>query len=68
MKVSGRHMNIDKAQIIASLRARGLDDRADWVDRILPDLVDTTKNESLLKMLGIDPNSPPPTAAAPDQA
>lgn len=60
-------MNIDKAQIIASLRARGLDDRADWVDRILPDLVDTGKNESLLKMLGIDPNAMPPVDATSDK-
>jgi hypothetical protein len=29
--------------------------RADWVDRELPDVVDTYKNDSLLQMLGVDP-------------
>ncbi|OLB82315.1 MAG: hypothetical protein AUI14_00850 [Actinobacteria bacterium 13_2_20CM_2_71_6] len=48
-------MNIDKAKIVATLRARGLQDRADWVDRELPDIVDTNKNGALLRMLDIDP-------------
>jgi hypothetical protein len=47
-------MYIDKAEIIAALRARGLNDRANWVDRELPPLVDTHANGSLLKMLDID--------------
>jgi len=47
-------MNVDKAEIVSVLRSRGLDDRADWVDRSLPELVDTDKNRSLLQMLGVD--------------
>jgi hypothetical protein len=46
---------IDKAEIINVLRARGLPDRADWVDRQLPDQVDPYKNAALLRMLNLDP-------------
>ena len=46
---------VDKAEIVATLRSRGLHARADWVDRELPDVVDTYKNDSLLQMLGVDP-------------
>jgi len=46
---------IDKADIISVLRSRGLNARADWVDRELPGLVDTYKNAALLRMLDIDP-------------
>jgi len=48
-------MYIDKAEIIAILRSRGQQARADWVDRELPQIVDTYKNGALLQMLGIDP-------------
>jgi len=48
-------VHIDKAEIVAVLRLRGLHDRADWVDRELPGVVDTDKNGSLLRMLHIDP-------------
>jgi hypothetical protein len=48
-------MQVDKAEIIAALRSRGLWERADWVDRTLPLIVDTAKNGSLLRMLHIDP-------------
>jgi hypothetical protein len=47
-------MNIDKAEIIAVLRAKGLDAKADWVDRQLPPLVDTDVNSALLEMLEVD--------------
>ena len=47
-------MYVDKAAIIEALRSRGLHDRADWVDRELPPLVDTRANSSLLETLGID--------------
>jgi hypothetical protein len=45
---------VDKAQVIAQLRARQLHARADWVDRELPGLIDTYENSALLQMLGID--------------
>ncbi|WP_275412593.1 hypothetical protein [Rhizocola hellebori] len=32
-----------------------MDERADWVDRELPALVDIRANEALLRMLRIDP-------------
>ena len=48
-------MHIDKAEIISVLRSRGLNARADWVDRELPELVDAYKNAALLQMLGVDP-------------
>jgi len=57
-------MYIEKAQIISALRSRGLDDRAAWVERELPDLVETGKNAALLKMLGVDPADIPPAPAA----
>jgi hypothetical protein len=47
-------MHVEKSEIVAALRSRGLHDRADWVDRELPPLVDTHANGSLLQMLGID--------------
>ena len=47
-------MHVDKAEIIAVLRSRGLDARADWVDRQLPQLVDTYQNGALLQLLNID--------------
>jgi len=52
-------MYIDKAEIVAVLRSRGLHDRADWVDRELPAIVDTDTNSSLLRMLHIDPAAMP---------
>jgi hypothetical protein len=44
----------DKAKVIAELRSRQLHARADWVDRQLPELIDTYKNAALFRMLGID--------------
>ena len=60
-------MYIEKAEIIADLRARGLNERADWVDRDLPSLVDTQKHSALLHLLGIDMSTITVVdAAAPD--
>jgi hypothetical protein len=56
-------MHIHKAEILANLRSRGLDARAEWVDRTLPDAVDAYQNESLLRMLGIDAASMAPVEA-----
>ena len=47
-------MHIEKIELVATLRSRGMQDRADWVDRELPPIIDTHKNGSLLRMLGID--------------
>ncbi|GIF63835.1 hypothetical protein Ais01nite_18700 [Asanoa ishikariensis] len=47
-------MQIHKRDIIDALRARGQDDRADWVDRTLPDIVDSRRNDGLLKLLNLD--------------
>ena len=53
----GCAINVDKAKIIAILRDRGLDARADWADRTLPDIVDTYLNAGLLQTLSIDVSS-----------
>jgi hypothetical protein len=47
-------MYINRTEISAILRSRGMNDRADWVDRALPPLVDTYDNRSVLRMLDID--------------
>jgi hypothetical protein len=43
-----------KADVVATLRSRELHGRADWLDREMPALIDTSKNASLLETLGID--------------
>jgi hypothetical protein len=48
-------MLIEKREIVEVLRDRGQQTRADWVDRELPDQVDTVRNASLLATLGINP-------------
>lgn len=60
-------MHIDKAEIVAVLRSRGMNARADWVDRVLPGVVDADRNGSLLKMLDIDPATMSPVAEPPLQ-
>ena len=52
-------MYIDKAEIIARLRSQQLDARADWVDRQLPQIVDTDTISGLLSTLGINPADMP---------
>ena len=47
-------MIIPKSVIIAKLRERGQQVRADWVDRELPDNVDTLRYGGLLATLNID--------------
>jgi hypothetical protein len=56
----GEPVYMDKAKVIAQLRSRQLHARANWVDRELPELIDTYKNSALLKMLGIDQDAMPP--------
>jgi hypothetical protein len=45
---------IEKTKVLATLRSRELHGRADWVDREFPAFIDTAKNASLLRTLGID--------------
>jgi hypothetical protein len=58
-------MEIDKTRVVELLRERGLDDRALWVDRTLPDRIDVSKNAGLLATLHINPSEleDPPAAA-----
>lgn len=48
-------MNIDKEQIVALLRERGDDAKADQAQQELPTQIDTDKDAGLLSKLGIDP-------------
>jgi hypothetical protein len=47
-------MVIKKWRVVEILRQRGEDARADWVDKALPDELDTIANASLLATLRID--------------
>ncbi len=47
-------MLIDKTEIMALLLSRGSEERAAWVDRELPELVDTDIHTSLLELLHVD--------------
>jgi lambda repressor-like predicted transcriptional regulator len=60
-------MQIHRSDIIAALRARGLDDRAAWAERQLPEAVDTDKNAALLRMLKIDTADMTPVDSAAPQ-
>ena len=48
-------MTIPKHVIVAKLRERDLDARADWVERTLPEQVDPAVHASLLATLQLDP-------------
>ena len=48
-------MQIDKDQIVAFLRERGDDDKAQQAQQDLPGQVDTEKDSGLLSKFGIDP-------------
>ncbi|WP_155370755.1 hypothetical protein [Catellatospora vulcania] len=45
---------IDKSKVLAALRAKGQDARADFVDRQLPEIIDIEANAGLLRTLGLD--------------
>ena len=47
-------MTISKAVVIAALRERGQHARADFVDRELPDRIDTSRHGGLLATLHLD--------------
>ncbi|MFC5923878.1 hypothetical protein [Micromonospora vulcania] len=48
-------MRIARNRIVAALRERGQQARADWVERELPEWVDPTKHSGLLATLHLDP-------------
>jgi hypothetical protein len=48
-------MTVSKAVVIAVLRERGQHARADFVDRELPEQIDSTQHGGLLAMLNLDP-------------
>jgi hypothetical protein len=56
-------MHVDRSQIVGILRARGLNIRADWAERTLPEIVDTKTNAGLLTTLAIDEQSLAPVEA-----
>ncbi|MFG2042266.1 hypothetical protein [Dactylosporangium sp. NPDC048998] len=47
-------MTVSKSSVVAVLRRRGQHDRADWVDRVLPEHIDTARNAGLLDLLAVD--------------
>ena len=47
-------MNVERSRIVAVLRERNLDARADWVERTLPEVVDLSRNSGLLSTLNIE--------------
>jgi hypothetical protein len=47
-------MIIKKTRVTAVLRERGLNMRADWVDRELPELIDSYLHGGLLSTLNVD--------------
>jgi hypothetical protein len=48
-------MTISKAVVVAVLRERGLHDRADFVDRELPDRINPSRHTGLFATLHLDP-------------
>ena len=45
---------VKKTVVVATLRSRDLHSRADWIEKELPALIDTARNASLLRTLGIN--------------
>ncbi len=45
---------VKRTVVVATLRSRNLHGRAEWVEKELPPLIDTAKNASLLRTLGIN--------------
>ncbi|WP_250036584.1 hypothetical protein [Paractinoplanes maris] len=57
-------MTISKAAVIALLRERGQHQRAEFVDRQLPERIDLARHGGLLATLHIDPAELTPTEPA----
>jgi hypothetical protein len=47
-------MIISKSKVLTELRRRGQHDRADWVDKSLPEDIDTARNAGLFGLLSLD--------------
>ena len=47
-------MILEKVKVVEALRERGLDERAGWVNRQMPEIIDAKANAGLLSTLGID--------------
>ena len=45
---------VSKPVLVKVLRRRNLHDRAEWVQRQMPDVIDLERNASLLDLLGLD--------------
>jgi len=50
-----RAMIISKSVVVAVLRERGQEDRAAFVEKELPDQIESTRHSGLLAMLHLDP-------------
>jgi hypothetical protein len=53
---------VKKTAVVATLRSRDLHGRADWVEKEFPALIDTARNASLLRTLGINVDTLAPDA------
>jgi hypothetical protein len=60
-------MTVSKSRILAELRRRDQHDRADWVDRTLPEQIDPVRNAGVLSLLAIDMADLPEDEAEADQ-
>lgn len=57
-------MTISRAAVAAVLRDRGQHDRADFVERELPERIDPTRHRGLFAMLRLDPAELPESEPA----
>lgn len=48
---------IRRTRLVEALRRRGLHERAEWVERAMPEDIDVHRNASLFDMLGIQPET-----------
>ena len=49
-------LRINRSAIVAILRKRNLDARADWIEHTLPAIVDVNQHARLLAILNINPS------------
>jgi hypothetical protein len=63
--MAGKHVR--RTEIVSILRSRGLQARADWCERELPEVISVVRNHSLLSTLDIDPATLTEADAMPDE-